>query len=143
MYLRPVWVCAAVWLCVIAAAFGSEVRADDESDLLAMAKAYFDAEILGDMARVWEMLAPSSAFRKAYSYPFFVELLKDNKVRLKAYTIERVLEITDNQDKDQLPLVEKIATVQVRVVLSDGSGSQFERISAFTFLREHGRWYKG
>ncbi|MCA1959512.1 MAG: hypothetical protein LDL33_01855 [Desulfomonile sp.] len=142
MPLRPGWVYAAVWLVLIVA-FVPGGRADDESDLLEMVKAYFEAEITGDMARVWEMLAPSSAFRKAYSYPFFVELLKDSRVRLREYTIEKVLEIAENQDKAQLPLVEKIATVQVRVVLSDKSGNRFERTSAFTFLMEHGRWYKG
>lgn len=134
---------AAAWVCVLVAGLSVLVRADDETDLLESVRAYFDAELAGDVTKVWDMLAPSSAFRRAYSYPFFVELFKDNAIRLRAYTIEKVLEISDNEDKVRMPLVERVASVQVHVVLSDKDGKRFGRTSAFTFLRERGRWYKG
>lgn len=143
MRFMPRLVAVAVGISLIIAGFGHAVRGDDESDLLEVVKAYFDAEIAGDMMKVWEMLAPSSSFRRAYSYPLYVELIKDNPIRVQKYTIEKVLEIGRNEDKVQLPLVEMVASVQVRVVLSDKGGNQFERTSAFTFLRERGRWYKG
>lgn len=89
------------------------------------------------------MLAPSSAFRRAFSYEAYEEMTKGTTVRLKRYVIESVVAIGDNGDRVQMPAVDKVASVKVTVVLADQSGMDLERTSIFTFLREGGRWYKG
>jgi hypothetical protein len=119
------------------------VWADDESDLMEAVRAYLEAEVRADTGRVWEMLAPSSAFRRAFSYEAYEEMTKGTTVRLKRYVIESVVAIQDNGDRVQMPAVDKVASVKVKVVLADQSGMNIERTSIFTFLREGGRWYKG
>jgi len=134
------------WLCIVAAtliAAGSDCQADDSAALMKTVKAYFNAEVSGDSERVWELLAPSSYFKQAYSYPFYVEILKTHPIRVKSYRIEEIVEIADNQDRKKLPLVERIATVKVHVVFGVGVGKDTEQTKVFTFLEEGGRWYKG
>ncbi len=92
--------------------------ADDKADLLETVHAYFRAEKEGDIQKVWELLAPSSEFKKAYSYPFYQEMARRNPGMLKDYKIDGVLEIRDNDDAAALPNVQKIALVQVTVTLA-------------------------
>jgi hypothetical protein len=135
-----------IWACILALPLvvtGSDCRAEDSTELMKVVKAYFDAEVSGDSERVWELLAPSSYFKQAYSYPFYVELLKRHPVRVKRYRIREIVEIVDNQDRKKLPSVERIATVKVHVVIGDGDGKDTEQTRVFTFLEEGGTWYKG
>ena len=121
----------------------SEAGTNEGKELRQAVRAYFEAEMAGDHARVWEMLAPSSKFKRMYSYPFYEELIRENPVRVKSYTIEEVVEIYDNPDQEQMPLVEKIGVVRVHVILSGDGGEDTEQTSTFTFLKETGKWLKG
>jgi hypothetical protein len=132
------------WLFVITVLLGcSEASTNEREELREAVRAYFAAEMAGDHARVWEMLAPSSKFKRMYSYPFYEELIRKNRIRVKSYTIEEVVEIYDNPDLEKMPRVEKIGVVRVRVILSSEGGEDTEQTSTFTFLKEAGKWLKG
>ena len=73
----------------------SEGKTDDRDDLMEAVTSYFEAEKSGDTGRIWEMLAPSSMFKTAYSYPFYVEMVRRNPIVVKDYEIEEVLEVVD------------------------------------------------
>ncbi len=133
----------AVVSAVAAMAGTGVVKADDESNLMESVKAYFDAEMIADTSRIWAMLAPSSAFKREHSYHAYIEIAKQAKVRLKRYTIQKVEQIGENENRTEMPGVERIATVRVHVVLVDEKGHEWERTTLFTFLREGGKWYKG
>lgn len=121
----------------------SPAYADDRQDILTAAEAYFQAEISGDTERVWSMIAPSSQFKRMYSKEDYSALVGENPVRVKSYAIEEIIEIMDNSDRKSMPTVDKIALVQVRVVLAEGGARDTEHRSIFTFLRENGQWFKG
>ncbi|MDQ7782675.1 MAG: hypothetical protein RDU20_07340 [Desulfomonilaceae bacterium] len=138
---------STAWLaclaCLMMLASRGEVRSEDTAGLVRVVKEYFDAEMLGNTERVWALLAPSSDFKRAYSYPFYSHLAKRHPVRVKNYVIEGVLEIVNNPDRKRLPMVEKVALVRVRVVLTDPDGTDTGETKVFTFLQEGGAWYKG
>ncbi len=117
--------------------------ADEKADLLETVHAYFRSEKQGDVQKVWELLAPSSEFKKAYSYPFFEEMVRKNPAMLKDYKIDGVLEIRDNDDTVSLPNVQKIALVQVTVRLAGHDAKDLIQVRVFTFLKEAERWFKG
>ena len=121
----------------------SDHKEVEKQALLSAAKAYFKAEMEGDAEKVWKMLAPSSRFKRAYSYPFYQEMTKRNSVRIKEYVVEEIVEIRDNGDKNSMPAVEKIGTIKVHVILGSDRGKDMEHSSTFTFLKEGGTWYKG
>lgn len=133
-----------VCLFVITVFIGCSEAGPTETEALRKAvQTYFAAEMAGDHARVWELLAPSSNFKRMYSYPFYEEMIRRNPVRVKQYTIEEVVEIYDNPDRKKMPRVEKIGVVRVHVVLSREGGEDTEQTSTFTFLKEEGKWLKG
>ena len=53
------------------------------------------------------------------------------------------MEIQDNLDRKSMPEVDKIATIEVRVILGGDGGGDSERTTVLTFLKEGGKWYKG
>ncbi|MEJ2716248.1 MAG: nuclear transport factor 2 family protein [Deltaproteobacteria bacterium] len=116
---------------------------DEDKKLREAVRAYFAAEMACDHAKVWEMLAPSSKFKRMYSYPFYEEFVRSNPIRVKSYTIEEVVDIYDNPDRKTMPHVDKIGVVRVHVVLSAKGGVDTEHTSTFTFLKEEGKWLKG
>ena len=128
-------------LTAVAFAGCSETRADEKAELRKAATVYFEAEKAGDHAKVWEMLAPSSNFKKKHSYASYVEMAGRNRVRVKSFTIEEVIGVEDNPDKAKMPRVEKVGMVMVHVILTDDDGADSERTTIFTFLKEGGRWY--
>lgn len=89
------------------------------------------------------MLAPSSDFRKAYTYEFYEEMQRREGIRVISYTLGEVLEIKDNVDKKAMPAVDKVASVKVDVVLIGPEGKNSRHTIVLTFLRETGKWYKG
>jgi hypothetical protein len=115
----------------------------EKQALLSAVREYFKAEMDGDTEKVWKMLAPSSRFKKSYSYPFYQEMTKRNSIRIKEYVVEEIVEIRDNADKDSMPAVEKIGTIKVHVILGSDRGKDTEHSSMLTFLKEGGKWYKG
>ena len=124
-------------------AFSDATWADDKADLLETVDAYFRSEKEGDIQKVWELLAPSSEFKKAYSYPFYQEMVRRNPAMLKDYKIDGVLEIRDNDDAAGFPNVQKIALVQVTVTLAGIGPRDLTQVRVFTFLKEAGKWFKG
>lgn len=141
--VRLALICLIALLALDLMIYCSEGKTDDRDDLMEAVTSYFEAEKSGDTGRIWEMLAPSSMFKTAYSYPFYVEMVRRNRIVVKDYEIEEVLEVVDNPDPPNMLKVEKIATVRVMVTLSGAGGKDSRHVSTFTFLREAGRWYKG
>ncbi len=145
---------AAVFVAVILAglsglmgidspAHSEQGAARDLEALKEVVKSYFLAEISGDPQQVWEMLAPSSEFKKAYSYEFYEEIQRREGIRVKSYKLNEILSIKENSDKKAMPHVDMIAAVQVDVVLAGPEGKDTRHTIVLTFLREAGRWYKG
>ncbi len=119
-------------------------EADPEiASIMKGATEYFEAERSGDCEAVWKALAPSSVFKRDYSYENYLEILSKNELKVQEYVIEGVSEIFDNNDRKALPEVEKLATVKVKVKLRSKSGKETEHNNIFMFLKENGKWYKG
>jgi hypothetical protein len=117
--------------------------ASPQDDLQAVIKDYFEAEMSRNGDKVWNLLAPSSIFKKFYSYENYLELCRLNPIRVLGYELTFPPEISENNDRENLPNVDKIATVVVKVRLKGDSGKESENISVFIFLFENGSWYKG
>jgi hypothetical protein len=115
----------------------------ERSALIKAVKAYFEAEMAGDSQKVWEMLAPSSVFKRRYSYADYLEMMKGSRLSVKSYSVGRVFDIENNGDKKAMPNVEKMATVEVRVIMGGEGERETEHTSVLTFLKEGGKWYKG
>ncbi len=82
-------------------AWGSE-----SEDLQAAVKNYFEAEMTRNADAVWNLLAPSSVFRRFYSYEDYLELSRLNPIRVLEYELKFQPEISENQDRENLPNVE-------------------------------------
>jgi hypothetical protein len=117
--------------------------ADDREDVLETVRRYFEAEKEGNIVAVWNLLAPSSEFKRAFSYPFYEEMVRRQPAVLKAYRIEGMPDIQENQDRKTMPDVDKIATVRVTVSLVGEGDKELRQLRTFTFLKEAGRWFKG
>ena len=120
-----------------------EPRADETEELTSAVEAYFEAEKAGDWAKVWNLLAPSSEFKKRFSFEMYVEMVRTNAVRVKSYRILEIEGVYDSSDAANLPSIEKTASVRVKVILTVEGGNDSEHVSTLTFLKEGGRWYKG
>jgi hypothetical protein len=140
-----IWrISVAICLFAVIGVFNTTTAGGSESeDLQAAVKSYFEAEMSRNADAVWNLLAPSSIFRKFYSYEDYLELSRLNPIRVIDYELKFQPEITENQDKEKLPNVEKISSVVVRVRIKGENGKESEHISVFVFLFENGRWYKG
>jgi hypothetical protein len=136
-------VAAAMLVLLVAATIPNQVWADDKADLISAVKAYFDAEMTGDLLQVWNLIAPSSVFKKSYTYPMYLEMVRGNATQVKRYVIEEVMEVVDRPDPENMPNVEKLGVVRVLVLLAGDGALEVERRSVLTFLKEGGKWYKG
>jgi hypothetical protein len=146
-HVRPSQAKLSCLLVLLVGAFvfihGHRCLADDQEDVLETVRRYFEAEKNGNTVAVWSLLAPSSEFKKAFSYPFYEEMVRRNPVVLKDYRIEGMPDIQENQDRKTMPDVEKIATVKVTVALVGEGDKELTQLRVFTFLKESGRWFKG
>lgn len=124
-------------------AFAEPSSAGDLEALRQAVKSYFEAETSGDIGQVWEMLAPSSEFKRAYSYEFYEEMQRREGIRVKSFKLNEVLSVKENPDKKTMPQVDMIAAVQVDVVLTGPEDKDTRHTIVLTFIREAGRWYKG
>lgn len=120
----------------------------DENDvekalIIESAKSYFDAELSGDPKAVWAALAPSSVFKRQYSFDDYLEIQSKNEIAVKNYEVVEVLEIMENNDLIVLPGVDKLAAVKVHVKLGAKNGKESEHDNIFVFLKENGKWFKG
>ena len=142
---KPIWrlVCAISLIILFCVHETPRTWGSDSDELQAAIKKYFEAEITRNADAVWNLLAPSSTFRRFYSYEDFLELIRLNPIRVIEYELKFQPEISENEDKTNLPNVEKIASVVVRVRIKGDNGKESEHISVFVFLFENGSWYKG
>jgi len=117
--------------------------AGEQDDVIEAVRRYFQAEKEGNLRAVWDLLAPSSEFKKAFSYAFYEEMARRNPGVLKDYKIEGIPDVQENHDKKKWPDVEKIANVTVTVSLVVDGQKEQTQVRIFTFLKESGRWFKG
>jgi hypothetical protein len=128
----------------VAASFSGYGHAgDDEKELIRAVKAYFDAEVAGDHKKVWSLLAPSSKFKRAHTYEMYLEMVKESPLRVNSYEVKEIIGFSDNPDPKNMPKVERIAEVRVRLGLREKGGVTTNERRSFTFLKEGGKWYKG
>lgn len=97
----------------------------------------------GDAAKIWLMIAPSSVFKATHTYSTYVDLMTENRVRVKSFAVQQVMKIEVNQDRAAMPAVEKIAAVKIQVTLGGDAQPDALRTNVLTFLKENGKWYKG
>jgi hypothetical protein len=116
---------------------------DERSRLVQAAQSYFQAEVDGNLRLIWEMLAPSSDFKKTHTFQIYKEMAEKSTIRITSFEIETVVEIEENRNKAKLPLVKKVGYVRVFVTLEGPEFPISERHITMTFLKEGGRWYKG
>ncbi len=143
---RPSWVAATivVTVCLMAIITGNSwAEENDYIELEKTAQAYFEAEIKQDSERVWEMIAPSSKYKKDHTYEMFLEMVKESTIKIKKFKIEKVVEIESNKDQEGMPLVTDIGYVRVFVIIGGPGFKDSERHVTMTFLKEGGKWYKG
>ncbi len=116
--------------------------AGESEDLQAVIKDYFEAEMSRNSDRTWNLLAPSSIVKRFYSYENYLESARLNPAKIVGYELKFAPEIMENQDRKDLPDVDKIASVIVKERIQDESGKESEQIVVLIFLLENGHWYK-
>jgi len=105
---------------------------------------YLDAEIKRDHKCIYDCLAPSSAYYSTHSYEEYLEEANSSPVRIIGYKILNIHHLTDNQDKEKDPNVEKFVQVEVDVTIFYDDIKKSAPINYdFTFIKEGGKWYKG
>ena len=150
MLLRAYFGLAFKFACIIAIltvffpGLGSADEAEAEkAAIISEARAYFEAELSGDTKAIWNALAPSSVFKRQYSYDDYVAIQSKADLAVKDYDVVEVSEVMENNDTTVLPGVEKLAAVKVRVRLKSKDGKESEHNNIFIFLKENGKWLKG
>ena len=107
------------------------------------AHAYLRAEIEKETKQVYDLLAPSSDYRKSHTYEAYLKDIADNpSPAIRTYRIIRIDRLRDNDNRQNYPNVDKFVQVEVEVTFSH-SGPNMIYNYCFTFLKEQGRWYKG
>ena len=139
---RLITVLIILAISTVGPCFGDDIESE-KAIIMQEARSYFDAELSGDPKAVWSALAPSSVFRRDYSFDDFVALQSRSDLAVKSYEVIEVVEIMENNDRSVLPEVDKLAAVKVRVRISPKKGKETEHNNIFMFLKEKGRWFKG
>ena len=139
---RLITVLIILAISTVGPCFGDDIESE-KAIIMQEARSYFDAELSGDPKAVWSALAPSSVFRRDYSFDDFVALQSRSDLAVKSYEVIEVVEVMENNDRNALPDVEKLAAVKVRVRISPKNGKETEHNNIFMFLKEKGRWFKG
>ncbi|MGC8660061.1 MAG: hypothetical protein ACP5U1_13410 [Desulfomonilaceae bacterium] len=129
-----------IWFCVISLL--PMTWAEDHEELQTIINAYFEAKKSKNYDMIWNLLAPSSVIKRFYTYEGYLAMMNSDPVRLVSYEIQFNPAISDNQDRKNLPNVEKIASVVVKERLEKESGQIVDRIDVIIFVLENSRWYK-
>lgn len=104
---------------------------------------YLDAEVRRDHKAVYESLAPSSPYCIQNTYEMYLSEAKTAPA-IASYRIVRISDIRRNEDRRRYPGIDKVARVEVELVLIlDDGGQETEVNFAFPFVKERGKWYKG
>jgi hypothetical protein len=107
------------------------------------AQAYLNAEMKKDSRQVYDLLAPSSDYRKSHTYEEYLKDVAENPpLSLNEYKIIRIYRLRDNDNRQNYPGVDKLVQVEVEVTFTDSGPNSIYNYS-FTFLKEKGKWYKG
>jgi hypothetical protein len=139
-YRAVLWIFVVVAFGVVAAC-GANVEQKEIAAVRQVAVKYLDAEKDGNLEKVYGLLAPSSDFRKNYSYDQYRLIVADKAVRLADYDIREITGLNSETGRSEL---EMTADVLVLVRLFDPlTGLTTERETVFTFVKEKGVWYKG
>lgn len=133
--------CLIVLLLGMVSACGENANQKEIAAVRRAAEQYLSAEKDGNLEKVYGLLAPSSEFRRNYSYDQYRGIVADKSVRLADYDIR---EITGLNSETGRPELEMLADVLVLVRMFDPlTGLTTERETVFTFVKEKGVWYKG
>jgi hypothetical protein len=109
--------------------------------LLKFADEYLKVEQSRDKDKIWEMIAPSAAFKKTHTRELFDLMMDENKVEIKEFIIHGGI-VFINDDKKGYPTVERIGYVEVDIIFQDGDFT-WTATYFLPFLKENGKWYKG
>lgn len=107
------------------------------------AKQYLEAEVQRNYKAIYACLAPSSEYVAANTFEAYLAEAKSSPVRIVSYQILNISQIRDNPDKKKYPKFDRMAQVEVDVVVLYADTSQRSMVNyAFPFVKEGGKWYK-
>ncbi len=107
-------------------------------------RTYFKTEMQQDYPKLYDCLAPSSAYRRTHTYQQFLRDVENSPVKIKSYQIVDIYRLRSNHDRKTYPSVDRFVQVEVDVDLNFAdTGTKSTCNYCFTFLKEKGAWYKG
>lgn len=107
------------------------------------AHVYLNAEMKKDSRQVYDLLAPSSDYKRDHSYEeYLTDIAENPPLSINEYKIVRVYRLRDNDNRQNYPDVDKFVQVEVEVTFTNSGPNSIYNYS-FTFLKEKGTWYKG
>lgn len=107
------------------------------------AQDYLDAEKQKNARAIYDLLAPSSDYKRNHSYEQYVQDVAANPtLSIDDYKIIRIYRLRDNDNRTNYPAVDKFVQVEVEFIFAHSGPNSIFNYS-FTFLKEKGKWYKG
>jgi hypothetical protein len=104
---------------------------------------YLNAEKKKDVKAVYDLLAPSSDYKRNHSYEEYLQDIAANPpLSISDYKIIRIYRLRNNDNQENYPHVDKFVQVEVEFVFAHSGPNSIYNYS-FTFLKEQGKWYKG
>lgn len=115
----------------------------ERSTIEKTAQAYLQAEMKKDNRQVYDLLAPSSDYKRTHSYEDYLKDIAENPpVSINDYKIMRIYRLRDNDNVQKYPDVDKFVQVEVEFTFAQTGPNSIYNY-CFTFLKEKGKWYKG
>jgi hypothetical protein len=115
----------------------------ERSTIEKTAQAYLQAEMKKDNRQVYDLLAPSSDYKRTHSYEDYLKDITENPpVSINDYKIMRIYRLRDNDNVQKYPDVDKFVQVEVEFTFAQTGPNSIYNY-CFTFLKEKGKWYKG
>jgi hypothetical protein len=115
----------------------------ERSTIEKTAQAYLQAEMKKDNQQVYDLLAPSSDYKRTHSYEDYLKDIAENPpVSINDYKIMRIYRLRDNDNVQKYPDVDKFVQVEVEFTFAQTGPNSIYNY-CFTFLKEKGKWYKG
>ena len=135
-----------VFFLTVSIGSGQAVSSDaTEIDLVGeAARKYFEAEMREDFRAVYDMLAPSSDYRRTHTYKEYLAEANASDARVIDYRIIRIDGPGENTDREGYPGIQSFARVEIEVRLFYRDTGGYDTINfSFTFIKEGNRWFKG
>jgi hypothetical protein len=116
---------------------------DERQQVEQAARAYLEAEVNRDLTAVYKSLYPDSDYCRANDFQAYLAEARSSPVRIKSFTIRRILIFEENPEKTRFPRLEGFARVEVDLMISytDTKGHSAVNYD-FPFVKEKGVWYK-